>query len=372
MPISLFYLGQCTQSNLISVPPRHCSIGINSNVKNSTWRKRMNLKHLFIFTATVSFYSFATIITFQAIGILGVVFLIFVTILVTLAIIYSPRFRTKLIDEMEVGVIFNRINNSFCRFEVSPEPTDVRQHRNQTARRWIPFGRRMLAFSDPYFVRLKWYEELVSTIPKNAQTASGKLEDIRTTEGVPVSIEWNVKYAVDVTLIDPKTIEHKMARALPEHSGKIIRGKVERVIKHLVETRTIQSLYELGAIQQLEQEVSQRVYRQLSHPVNLGFKEISPKSVSLGPIVVPAKVEKALELAHQRKIQAETVAGALERLKRAVNGFNKEDIRNWSELERLRILDDKEADLLYMSDAFVQSESMNVEQSGNGRSQHKS
>ncbi|VAW31016.1 hypothetical protein MNBD_CHLOROFLEXI01-4585 [hydrothermal vent metagenome] len=83
---------------------------------------------------------------------------------------------------------------------------------------------------------------------------------------------------------------------------------------------------------------------------------------------MPAKVEKALELAHQRKIQAETVSGALERLKLAVTDFSKEDIRRWSELERLRILDDKEANLFYMSDAFVRRESVKVKQNGNGRS----
>ncbi|VAW31017.1 hypothetical protein MNBD_CHLOROFLEXI01-4586 [hydrothermal vent metagenome] len=57
---------------------------------------------------------------------------------------------------------------------------------------------------------------------------------------------------------------------------------MERVLKHLIEQRTIRSLYESGAIQQLEQEVCQRVYRQLSHPVSLGFKDILPKDVSLG------------------------------------------------------------------------------------------
>jgi len=332
----------------------------------------MNFKHIFIFAAAISFYSFATIAAFQAVSVLGVALLILATIIVTLAIIYSPRFRTELIDEMEVGVIFNRVNKNFCRFEVSPEPTPIQQYRNQAAIRWIPFGRRMIVFNDPYFIHLKWYEELVGKISKKAQTASGKLENIRTVEGVPISIKWKVKYSIDVNLIEPKKIAHKMARALPEHSEKMVSGKVERALKHLVEIRTIQSLYELGAIQQLEQEVCQRVYRQLTHPVNLGFKEIPPKDVSLGPIEVPPKVENALELSHQRKIQADTVAGALERLKRVVDDFSKEDIRRWAELERLRILDDKEAGLFFMSDAFVRSESVKVKKNINGRSQRKS
>ena len=165
-----------------------------------------------------------------------------------------------------------------------------------------------------------------------------------------------------------------MARALPEHSTKMVTGKVDRAIKHLVELRSIQSLYEFGTlheqgvIQALEQEVCQRVNRQLSQPVNLGFEVIKPKDVSLGPIEMPAKVEKALELSHQRKIQTEMVAGAMERLQRAVNGFSAEDVRRLSELERLRILDDKEIRSLYLSDAFVGSESVNLQKKLNGRS----
>lgn len=331
----------------------------------------MNFKHPLIFAAALFFLSFTAVAAFQAYGIGGIVLLIIATIVLVIAIIYSFRFRTELIDEMEIGVIFNRVNNSFCRFRISPEPAQNQQISKQMAARWLPFGRRMLILNDPYFVRLKWYEEVRGTIPKKAQTASGTLENIRTAEGVPISIEWKVKYSIDVTLIEPKKIEHKMARALPEHSEKIVTGKVERALKHLVEIRTIQSLYESGAIQQLEQEMCQRVYRQLTHPVNLGFKEIKAKDVSLGPVVIPQKVEKALELAHQRKIQAEMVAGALERLKKAVNGFSKEDIRRWSELERLRILDEKEADLFFMTDAFVRSESVKVKQHVNGRSQRK-
>lgn len=331
----------------------------------------MNFKHPLIFAAALFFLSFATVSTFQAYGFAGLVWLFLPIMVLILLIALKLRPRVELIDEMEVGVIFNRINNSFCHFRISPEPAQNQQISKQMAARWLPFGRRMLILNDPYFIRLKWYEEVRGTIPKKAQTASGTLEDIRTAEGVLVSIEWKVKYSIDVTLIEPKKIEHKMARALPEHSEKIVTGKVERALKHLVEVRTIQSLYESGAIQQLEQEMCQRVYRQLTQPVNLGFKEIKAKDVSLGPIVIPQKVEKALELAHQRKIQAEMVAGALERLKKAVDGFSKEDIRRWSELERLRILDDKEADLFFMTDAFVRSESVKVKQHVNGRSQHK-
>lgn len=327
----------------------------------------MTLRHPLILAATIPFVGFAAVAAFQAFGPLGVILLVVTAIFLVLAILFTYRFRSELIDEMEVGVIFNRVNNSFCRFAISPEPNPGANCRNYRLSRWLPFGLEWLKLNDPYFVRLRWYEELTDKIPKRAQSATGTLVNLRTIEGVPITLEWKVSYTIDVTLI-PEKLQHKMARALPRHSDKMVTSKVVRAVKHLVETRTIQSLYELKAIQELEQELCQRVNRQLSHPVNLGFREIQAKDVYLGPITMPTQVEKALELAHQRKIQAETVAGALERLKRAVDGFSKEDIRRWSELERLRILDDKDAGMLYLSDAFVRSESVKVKKNVNGRS----
>ena len=256
-------------------------------------------------------------------------------------------------------MIFNPINNSFLRFAVSPEPEPVRQLQRTRKPGWIPFGRRVFTINDPYLVRLHWYEEVRGTIPKKSLTAKGKLENIRTADGIPVTVSWKVSYTVDVNLIT-ETIKHKMARALPDNSDKIVSGRAERAIKHLFELRSIQTLYAInlsdgsGAIQNLEQEICQRVNRQLSQPVNLGFKEIKPKDVSLGPIEVPPKVEKALELAHQRKIHTETVAGALERLQIAVAGFNAQDMHHLAELERLRILDEKDIKSLNLADSFVQ------------------
>lgn len=328
----------------------------------------MNFRHPFILAAGILFLGFAAIAAYSAFNIYGLILLTLAALLFAIAVNFTFRFRAVLIDEMEVGVIFNRINNSFCRFEVSPSPQTGHNCRNYRLSRWIPFGRKLLTYNDPYFVQLRWFEKLEDTIPKRAQTAKGTLANVRTAEGVPVSIDWKISYAVDVEQIT-NGLEYKMARALPQYSEKIVSGRAARAIKHLIEIRTIRSLYEQGAIQSLEQEVCQRVYRQLSHPVNLGFKEITPKDVSLGPITVPSKVEQALALAHQRKIQAETVAKALERLQLAVSNISKEDMRRWAELERLRILDDKDSKLLYLSDAFVRNESIKVKRNGNGRSQ---
>ena len=327
----------------------------------------MNLRQPIAIAMLILFFGFAAVAAYQAFGLSGIIIMVLLLVLVGIVLYISFR-KAALVDEMEVGVVFNRFNNSFIRFAVGAEPDAARNYNTYYKPNWIPFGRTMLAINDPHYVRLRWYEEVRSRIPKKSQTAKGELKNLRTADGIPVTVNWKVSYTVDVTLITPK-IKHKMARTLPENSDKMVAGKAERAIKHLIENQTIHSLYGPGAIQALEQQLSQRIHRQLTVPVNLGFKEIPPKDVTLGPIEIPGNVEKALELAHSRQIQTEMVAGSLERLQRAVNGFSKEDIRRLSELERLRILDDKEVRSLYLSDAFIRSESVKVKKNLNGRSQ---
>ena len=327
----------------------------------------MNLRQPIAIAMLILFFGFAAVAAYLAFRLSGISMTALLLVLVGIVLYISFR-KAALVDEMEVGVVFNRFNNSFIRFAVGAEPDAARNYNTYYKPNWIPFGRTMLAINDPHYVRLRWYEEVRSRIPKKSQTAKGELKNLRTADGIPVTVNWKVSSTVDVTLITPK-IKHKMARALPENSDKMVAGKAERAIKHLIENQTIHSLYGPGAIQALEQQLCQRIHRQLTVPVNLGFKEIPPKDVTLGPIEIPGNVEKALELAHSRQIQTEMVAGSLERLQRAVNGFSKEDIRRLSELERLRILDDKEVRSLYLSDAFIRSESVKVKKNLNGRSQ---
>ncbi len=333
----------------------------------------MNLRHPLVIGVVILFLGFVTVAAYEAFSVAGIIMLMVLAISFVI-ILRVTILRMALIEEMDVGVIFNRFNNSFSRFIIGKDPKSAQQTHNQRTQGWILFGRRTFSFNDPYRERLRWYEEVRATIPKRARTAKGKLENVRSADGIPINISWKVSYRLDVTQIS-EGLEHKMARALPEHSDKIVSSRVERAIKHLLELRAIQTLYEFGdphqpgVLQGLEQELCQRVNRQLSQPVNLGFAEIKSKDVSLGPIVMPTKVEKALELAHQRKIQTEMVAGAMERLQRAVSEFSTEDVRRLSELERLRILDDKEIRSLYLSDAFAGSESVNLQKKLNARSQ---
>lgn len=308
----------------------------------------MNLRQPIAFAMLILFFGFATVAAYQAFALPGIIIVILLLVLFGIGL-YVSYLKAALVDEMEVGVVFNRFNNSFTRFIIGPEPDAVRQYNTNHAPNWVPFGRRLFAVNDPHYVRLKWFEEVRSRIPKKSQTAKGELKNLRTVEGIPVTIEWKVSYTVDVSLITPK-IKHKMARSLPDNSEKMIAGKVGQALKHLIELRTIQSLYGLGALHALEQELCQRLDRQLTQPVNLGFETLKPKDISLGPIVVPKEVEKALELAHQRQIQAETAAGALIRLQQAIGSFSQRDMKHLAELERLRILDGKETKSLFLYD----------------------
>lgn len=304
-----------------------------------------------IVAATIFFVGFALVASYLAFQIWGPLFLLMTVSLFIFGVWISYLGKLELIDEMEVGVIFNRFNNSFCRFEVSPEPVADHDCRDYRVQRWAPFALKWFKFLDPYHVRLRWHEELVGRIPKRSLTASGKLESIRTADGVAVTIPWKVSYTIDVTLIPPN-LRHKMARALPEHSDKVVASRAERALKHLIENQTIQTLYETSALQNLEMQLSQNVTRLLNGP-NLGFKDISPKDVSLGPIVMPKEVEKALETAHQRRIHTEMVTIAMNELEKAVSRFTPQMMDRLEKLEKLRILDAKDVESIHLAKVFV-------------------
>lgn len=97
------------------------------------------------------------------------------------------------LNEMEVGVLFNREGN-FARF--------------------LQPGHH---FINPFL------EYLDSKITKGFQTTKGIARQLRTKEGIPVVIHWDVSFAIDVQKIMPG-IEHKMARALPKYASNMMGG----------------------------------------------------------------------------------------------------------------------------------------------------
>ena len=336
----------------------------------------MNPRNPLIVAAIIFYLGFSLIAAFVAFHVGGLILMFFIFLLFAFGVWLAFRPRYELIDEMEVGVIFHRFNNSFCRLHPETEPEPRHGCTEYKIPLWIPFGLWWLQRHDPHYVRLKWYEKPPVRVTKKSQSTNGILEDIRTADGIPVKIPWKVSFTVNMYAITDD-LKHKMARTLPENADKVVKGKVERAIKHLVETRKVKELYEDRVIQKLEVEIAQNTYAQLAEEINgadessgqsennapskddkkfifnLGFNELKAKDVSLGPIEMPFEIEKALEAAHQRKIHTEMVSAAMERLQEAVGKFTHQDMKRLEKLEKLRILDDKDIESIHLAKVFV-------------------
>ncbi|MCB8991061.1 MAG: SPFH domain-containing protein [Ardenticatenaceae bacterium] len=248
------------------------------------------------------------ILLWAAIGLSGLtIFTALLMGLIALIIVY--RFAYVHLNEMEVGVIFRRDGN-FSRFL-------------QPGHHFInPF----LEYQD-------------NTIPKGPQTTIGIAKQIRTKEGIPVTIHWNVSFFIDVTKIRPG-IENKMARALPKYAVNMIGGRVLHSLRHTVENMGIEDLHTNGAIQKLEDVIGAEVHKRA---VNLGVLPIMGNDMKLGPIEMPPQVEKALEANYERQLTVE----ALKKLQEVIDKFTDAHMEKLGELERLRILDNGDRETLF-------------------------
>lgn len=328
----------------------------------------MKFRNPLLVAAAIFFFGFTIVASYLAFQIWGLIFILFALTLFAIGLWLGLQPQYKLIDEMEVGVIFNRFNNSFCRFYPEKEPDPRYGCKKPIIPWWVPFRLWWIQRHDCHYVRLKWYETLLpEKITKKSLSVSGKLENIRTADGILVNISWKVSFTINVYVLT-ENIKHKLARTLPENADKVVKGKVERAIKHLVEARLAEELYEKSSVQKLEAEVAQKTYELLAErkagskdddrpddkfKFNLGFQEIPDRDVSLGPIEMPQDVEKALEIAYQRKIHTEMVTEAMNRLQKAVSNFNKEDMDRLEKLEKLRILDEKDVESIHLAKVFI-------------------
>lgn len=208
------------------------------------------------------------------------------------------------LDEMTAGVIFDRHGN-FSRF------LDSGHH-----------------YIDPF------REHLEATLSKGNHDASDRAENLRTKEGIPITIKWSVSAKINFRDIKPG-LEHKMARVLPQYSSNVLAGKTVHALRHIVEQKSIRNLHSADSIKKLEDEVRREVYRRSQA---LGFQEILPSDIKLGPIEVPSEVEEALETDYVRRLETETTVGALERLRDVVGEMDDEIMERLNELERLRIV----------------------------------
>ena len=223
------------------------------------------------------------------------------------------------IGEMEVGTVFSRRTGNFLRF------------------------------LRPGFHRIDPYREREGDrIYLGSQSASGTCDELRTKEGIPLSIEYNVSFSVDPDDVLP-AIRYKMARALPKAAPNMIAGRVKHILRHLVEQKSIYELYQAGALKKLEAEVRAEVS---SSSKAIGVGELGGSDVKLGPIRMPAQLEKALKMDYERKLQTATSIEALERLHAVVSKFEERDMERLWELEQLRVLE-KSGSPVYMMDALV-------------------
>ncbi|MCP4358187.1 MAG: hypothetical protein GY796_09260, partial [Chloroflexi bacterium] len=297
--------------------------------------------------------SIAAVVTWGVVGLIGVLIVLAIVAIVTF---FQQRKGYVRLNELEVGVLFDRHGNFICFLDneygrVYPQSANKPNHCQPLDN---PIRRHAVNPAQ---------ERMTATISKGLITATGTAKQIRTLEGIPIDIPWSFAFRIEVCSI-LSGIELKMARALPEFSTNIIAGRVKHALQHIISCTPIADLYAFeqgdddddgrGPIQRLEDELCVMV---MERSKILGITGSGLNDVRLGPIELPAQLEKALRAAHQRQLQTETMGHALEVLQKAVSNFSEEDMQRLTTLERLRIIDENSKSMVYVTDAFVSSKS---------------
>lgn len=264
------------------------------------------------------------------------------------------------LTEMEVGVLFDRHDNFLCFLDNDYGRIPRRYDKDTETWYGDPNGdgkdENMLPkpLSKPLaHHRINPMKEVLkSRLRKGSFDASGTTANVRTREGIPINIPWSVSFRVEVWRLKPG-VDYKMARALPNNADKMVAGRMNQILQHVVGQKSVKELYAApghnSAIQQLEDEVRTQL---LSRARAIGVTGIAGHDLKIGPIELPGKIEATLRDAHQRLLYADTLAHALQRLQQAVHAFSPEDMERLTELERLRIIDEKTQSLV-MSESFV-------------------
>lgn len=267
-----------------------------------------------------------------------------VVVLLLLGVVSSLLTSYVFLNEMEVGVVFDRHGKFVCFLDndygrIYPRPANAKPYEDQTLppKRSQPLVRHHI---NPAL------EVVRGKLRKGSFEASSVSNDVRTKEGIPVTIPWSVSFRIEVLRIQPG-IEYKMARALPENAAKMVAGRMQQIIQHAVGQKSIEELYatpdSAGAIQKLEDEVRHQL---LTKAKAIGLTGIAAHDLKIGPIELPRQIEATLRIAHQRYLYTSTVAKSLNALREVIAAFSPEDIQRLTELERLRILDEKTKSLI--------------------------
>lgn len=223
------------------------------------------------------------------------------------------------LNEMEVGVVFYR-ENEF----------------SEKAGNFAYFLDSGNHFINPLLKRM------TATMTKGMIDAKDTTHMIRTKEGIPITITWEVSFRIEYQRILPG-IEYKMARALPKFASKMVAGKAIRAIRHNIEQKGIAELHAEGALRHLEAELCQEIYEGCQA---YGLVPIPPQDVKIGPIVMPEHVEKAIEAAYERKLTVDGIYAVRE----AMDSFDDRHLERLDRLERFRLFYDGKLDFYMMED----------------------
>jgi regulator of protease activity HflC (stomatin/prohibitin superfamily) len=206
------------------------------------------------------------------------------------------------VPELSIGVVFRKKGDQFVRFL---EP----------GTHWINPAK----------------EQVSAYISTSGQSASAQTKGVQAIGGLPLEIDWTVVYSLKPQKLSTAA-RPKMARALPHKAAAIARQQINNCWHHLIGDYTIEQLTELGAHKKLERQMRQLAKVRLEP---LGF-EIN--RIMIDAIHMPKQVMQALEAAHEREMQAEKEARALEKLQKVVSQFSENDMARLMELERLHVM----------------------------------
>lgn len=234
-----------------------------------------------------------------------------VSLIFGLAFWAYSRYGFMQVPEMEVGVVFNKRQQTFARF--------------------VPSGRHSL---NPLT------EQFTHTIPTASGSANGRCQAIQTNGGIALDVEWSANFDIDPFKIKAAA-RPKLARNLPKKANSIVTKHLNNCLRHVIGDMTIDQVCEPGATRRLERAVKQQLASRLSEA---GF---SFSRIMIGAIDMPQHVKATLEAAQERAVQTENEARALARLHQVVSQFSEADMQRLMELERIHTLGQNGVTLMY-------------------------
>lgn len=257
------------------------------------------------------------ILLYAAMGWLGITLILaFALTIAVLWVFY--RYTFILLTEMEAGVLFRRNGNFAC---------------------FLDSGR--------HFINPLTHQLVYRMTKGNINT--GRFTTVcRTREGIPVSIELSVTVQIILFNIIER-IAHKLSRALPQHAPRMVRGRVEHAIRHILEQKPVLALYNQNATKRLEAELLDEVQKRTQI---YGTKPIRSNDVKIFAVNLPDEVEKAIKANCERQLQTQTATEALERLYNIVYRFDDKTMSRLAELERLRVIENS-GTLVYMMESLI-------------------